>query len=71
MQTEAWPGDLLEGVKAIAAFTGWPPRRIYHLAEKGKLPLFKVGDKKWCCRKSTLLQHIDNLAAAALTKATT
>ena len=26
--------DLLDGVSAIAAFTGWPERRVYYFAEK-------------------------------------
>ena len=55
--------DLLDGVAAIAAFTGWPERRIYYLAERGQLPLFKMGDRKWCGRKSTLKRHIESLEA--------
>lgn len=61
MGNEDLAGDLLDGVTAIAAFTGWPERRIYYLAEKGLLPLFKIGERKWCARKSTLRRHIDNL----------
>ena len=49
--------DLLEGVAAIAAFTGMKPRRVFYLAEAGKLPLFKIGNK-WCARKSTLVTYI-------------
>ena len=55
--------DLLYGVPAIAAFTGLRERAIYHLAEQGKLPLFKLGDLKWCARKSTLRQHLAKLEA--------
>ena len=50
--------DLLSGVPAIAAFTGWPERRVYYLAEKKLIPLFKLGDR-WCGRKSTLRRHLD------------
>jgi hypothetical protein len=56
--------DLLDGVPAIANFTGWPPRRVYYLAEKGLIPLFKVGDR-WCGRKSTLRRHFDSPEAAS------
>jgi hypothetical protein len=45
--------DLLDGVEAIAAFTGLPPRRVYYLAENQLLPLFKLGNG-WAARKSTL-----------------
>jgi hypothetical protein len=50
--------DLLDGVKAIAAFTGLPERRVYYLAENQLLPLFKLGDR-WAGRKSTLRRHLD------------
>ena len=53
--------DLLDGVEEISRFTGLPPRRVYYLAERGLLPLFKIGDRKWQGRKSTLRQHIANL----------
>ena len=56
--------DLLRGVRAIAAFTGLKARSVYHLAEAGKLPLFKLDGKIWCGRKSTLRHHIENLEAA-------
>jgi hypothetical protein len=55
--------DLLDGVPAISAFTGWPERRVYYLAEKQLIPLFKVGDR-WCGRKSTLRRHLDATEAA-------
>jgi excisionase family DNA binding protein len=57
--------DLLTGVEEIAAFTGLTKREVYHLAPKGKLPVFKMGDRKWCARKSTLRRHVENLEAAA------
>ena len=56
--------DMLSGVGAIAAFTGLTKREVYHLAPKGKLPVFKVGDRKWCARKSTLRRHIEKLEAS-------
>jgi excisionase family DNA binding protein len=53
--------DLLDGIPAIAAYLGLPVRRIYELAEKKKLPLFKLGDRKWQARRSTLRRHIEGL----------
>ena len=64
MGNEDLADDLLRGVKAIAAFTGLKNREVYYLAEKGKLPLFKMGARKWCGRKSTLRRHIDDLEAS-------
>jgi excisionase family DNA binding protein len=55
--------DLIGGVPAIAAFLGFSERQTYHLLEKGKLPAFKIGDRKWQARKSTLRRHIENLEA--------
>jgi excisionase family DNA binding protein len=61
VRNDALADDLLDGVTAIAAFTGFTERKIYHLAEKGQLPLFKLGERKWCARKSTLRAHIERL----------
>jgi len=36
-------------------------RRTYELAEKKRLPLFKLGRRKWQARKSTLRRHIEGL----------
>jgi excisionase family DNA binding protein len=54
--------DLLDGVPAIARFTGWTKRRVYYLAEQKLIPAFKVGER-WCCRKSTLRNHVERLEA--------
>ena len=35
--------DLLTGADEIAAFLGWPPRRVYRAVEKGLIPFFKHG----------------------------
>lgn len=53
--------DLMSGVPAIAAFLGKSERQTYHLLERGKLPAFKIGDRKWEARKSTLRKHIESL----------
>ena len=58
-------GDLLDGVKEIAAFTGWSERQIYYLAE-GECFLFSrwamtpasgVAANQPCGATSTLLRH--------------
>ena len=68
MGNEDLADDLLTGVEAIAAFTGLKSREVYYLAERGKLPLFKMGERKWCGRKSTLRRHIDTLEASQAAK---
>ena len=60
MARETLANDLLEGVGRIARFTGLKPRRVFYLAESGRLPLFKIGNR-WCARKSTLIEHIAKL----------
>jgi hypothetical protein len=35
----------LENVRAIGAFTGITPRRLFYLAKTGQLPLFKIGNR--------------------------
>jgi hypothetical protein len=35
--------DILTGADAIAAFMGIKPRRVYHLAETQRLPVFRLG----------------------------
>jgi excisionase family DNA binding protein len=53
--------DFLDGVPAIAAFLGLPLRRVYELAEKKRIPVFKLGDGKWLARKSTLRRYVERL----------
>lgn len=74
MENSDLAGDLLDGVPAISAFTGWPQRRVYYLAERGLIPLFKLDEKgKWQALKSTLRRHISNTentnSAASIAKA--
>lgn len=45
--------DLLSGAKAAAAYIGETPRAIYHLTEKGRLPVIRKGRKLYF-RKSEL-----------------
>lgn len=35
--------DLLTGAPAIAEYTGWTLRRVYHLVRMKQLPIKKVG----------------------------
>jgi hypothetical protein len=53
--------DLLEGVRAIGAFTGMTPRRLFYLAETRQLPLFKIGNR-WCALRSSLRNHFECLS---------
>jgi hypothetical protein len=49
--------DILRGADQIAAFVFGNPgerRKIYHLAEKSRLPVFRLGSVL-CARKSTIL----------------
>jgi len=45
--------DLLCGAKAAAEYIGEPQRTIYHLAEKGLIPVIRKGRKLYF-RKSEL-----------------
>lgn len=39
--------DVLNGMSAICRFLNIKERQGYDLAEKGRLPLFKLGGRKW------------------------
>ncbi len=58
--------DLLTGAEAIAAFMRVKPRRVYHLAETQRLPVFRLGTTL-CARRSTLLRWIEEMERAAIT----
>jgi hypothetical protein len=54
--------DLLEGAEAIAKFLYGDERKrrkVYHVAESGKLPTFRLG-AILCARKSKLLDWIED-----------
>jgi len=59
--------DLLVGAKAIADFTGFGARTVYHLAATGAIPTFKVGDLV-CARKSTLIRWIEGLETDSINR---
>ncbi|WP_333839298.1 helix-turn-helix domain-containing protein [Novosphingobium sp.] len=45
--------DLLNGAKAAAAYIGQTPRAVYHMTEKGLLPVIRKGRRLYF-RKSEL-----------------
>lgn len=52
--------DLLKGVRAIAEYLGpqFTSRQVYHLAEKGSIPVFRLPDSTTIyARKSELDRH--------------
>jgi hypothetical protein len=52
--------DLLRGAGAIAVFlfgSATQRRKVYHLAETSRLPVFRLGSVL-CARKSVLLQWV-------------
>jgi len=62
--------DLIEGMKAIARFTGHPERRAFYLAEKGELPgVFKQAGR-WVGLKSKIREGYERLASASTQAAT-
>jgi excisionase family DNA binding protein len=60
--------DLLSGADAIAAYIGVKPRRIYHLAETRRIPVFRIGTTL-CARRSTLLRWVEEMERAAINDA--
>lgn len=57
--------DLLTGADKIAAFIGVKPRRIYHLAETKRLPVFRLGTTL-CARRSTLMKWIEEMERGSI-----
>ncbi len=59
-EQETLADDILEGADDIATFmwgSASKRRKVYHLMETSRLPLFKIGNV-WCARKSRLKQYI-------------
>ena len=61
--------DTLESATQIASFLRKSVRQVNHLLETKQLPAFKLGGR-WCMRKSTYRQFIEQLETAALKSAT-
>ncbi len=36
--------DILKGADEIGAYTGDSPRRVFYLAERGLIPVFRIGN---------------------------
>lgn len=60
--------DLIVGAENIALFFGWKTkdgkpncRRVYHLAEKKRLPIHKLDGLGLVARRSALRGHFDQL----------
>jgi hypothetical protein len=64
MQSHSLADDMLDGSEAIAEFTGISRSRVFYLAERGLLPVFKVGSR-WCALKSELRAALTNRAENA------
>ncbi len=56
-QTIELQGDLLCGAKAIADALGRKPRRVYHLAERGQMPIWNEPGIGLVARKSSLAAY--------------
>ena len=54
--------DLLDGVRAIAAFTGFSRRRCFYLLQKGLLPAGKIG-ARWLGSKRAIRERLSRIAA--------
>lgn len=60
--TDDLADDMLRGIPSIARYLNEPIPRIYELARRRKLPLFKYDESSvWRARKSTLKRYIAKL----------
>lgn len=62
MEAKEISDDLLVGIKPIANWLKLPARKVFYMAEKKHLPLFKIG-KQWAGRKSSILKRFEELEA--------
>ena len=65
--TRAIGDDLLQGAEEIARYLYGDPterRKVYHLAEASRIPVFRLG-ATLCARKSTLLAWIERQESRA------
>ena len=67
MKTEL-NGDLLCGAKAIADALGCKPRRVYHLAERGLMPIWNEPGIGLVARKSSLEDYFRKCEHQALVR---
>ena len=59
---ETLKDDVITGAQAIAGETGLKVRTVYALAERGELPVFKLGGML-CARRSELMERLSAKAA--------
>jgi hypothetical protein len=52
--------EVLHGARAIADFLGVSEKAVYHMAERKRIPTFKLG-KTLCARRSSILTAMDKL----------
>jgi hypothetical protein len=52
--------EVLHGARAIADFLGVSEKAVYHMAERKRIPTFKLG-KTLCARRSSILAAMDKL----------
>ena len=68
MMDDRIKNDFLHGAKPIADELGLTRRQIYHAADHGLLPIFRMG-KTLCAHRSSLREHLARLEAGHLMKA--
>ena len=68
MQENDLADDLLEGADEIGDFMDWKPRRVFYVAERKLMPIFRIG-KRLVARKSTLRRHVEGLEQKATEEA--
>ena len=61
--SDDYAGDVLRGVKEIAAYLGESERRTHYLLENKMVPGYQIG-RLWRLRRSTHLAHIRKLETA-------
>ena len=65
-RNEGLETDLLYGARAIAAAMGCKPRRIYHIAERGQMPIWNEPGIGLVARRSSLETYFKNREQQAL-----
>lgn len=62
--TDSLAGDRLSGIRAIAVFIGETERRTFYLAERGLIPVGKLG-ATWIASRKALREHFARLTSGA------
>ena len=64
--TDAKQGDLLYGYEEIGSHLGLAYRQVEHLADKGQLPVFRLGRRVCALRSKLDIWLADKAAQAAV-----